>query len=104
MRPSRSSFSVTLVAAASTTSGLLKGTPLPLPPGAGALAGAAPRDKRMPEAPPYPLPTGSRLLQDLGFLAFTLPEVEVLMPTKKPRGGGPNRAHASAHTADARSR
>jgi hypothetical protein len=26
------------------------------------------------------------LLQDLGFLAFTLPEVEMLMPTKKPRG------------------
>jgi hypothetical protein len=29
---------------------------------------------------------GSRLLQDLGFLAFTLPQVEILMPTKKPRG------------------
>jgi DDE superfamily endonuclease len=27
------------------------------------------------------------LLQDLGFLSFTLPEVEILMPTKKPRGG-----------------
>jgi hypothetical protein len=26
------------------------------------------------------------LLQDLGFLAFTLPEVEILMPTKTPRG------------------
>jgi hypothetical protein len=25
-------------------------------------------------------------LQDLGFLAFTLPHVEILMPTKKPRG------------------
>jgi hypothetical protein len=24
-------------------------------------------------------------LQDLGFLAFTLPEVTILMPTKKPR-------------------
>ncbi len=35
---------------------------------------------------PYPLPAGSRLLQDLGFLAFTLPNVEILMPTKKPRG------------------
>src|SRR5207344_2539832 len=30
---------------------------------------------------------GSGLLQDLGFLSFTLPEVESLMPTKKPRGG-----------------
>ena len=26
-------------------------------------------------------------MQDLGFLAFTLPHVEILMPTKKPRGG-----------------
>jgi hypothetical protein len=26
------------------------------------------------------------LLQDLGFLAFMLPEVAILMPTKKPRG------------------
>jgi len=25
-------------------------------------------------------------LQDLGFLAFTLPQVEILMPTRKPRG------------------
>jgi len=25
-------------------------------------------------------------LQDLGFLSFTLPEVEMLRPTKKPRG------------------
>jgi hypothetical protein len=25
------------------------------------------------------------LLQDLGFLSFTLPEVAILMPTKKPR-------------------
>src|SRR5207249_3054037 len=40
----------------------------------------------MADATPYPLPAGSRLLQDLGFLAFTLPEVEILMPTKQPRG------------------
>ena len=43
-------------------------------------------DLRIAEATPYPLPAGSHLLQDLGFLAFTLPEVEILMPTKKPRG------------------
>jgi DDE superfamily endonuclease len=42
--------------------------------------------KRSAEATPYPLPAGSQLLQDLGFLAFTLPQVEVVMPTKKPRG------------------
>jgi hypothetical protein len=40
----------------------------------------------MVDATPYPLPAGSRLLQDLGFLAFTLPEVAILMPTKKSRG------------------
>ena len=44
------------------------------------------QDKRLADATPYPLPTGSQLLQDLGFLAFTLPAVEILMPTKKPRG------------------
>ena len=27
------------------------------------------------------------MLQELGFLAFTLPQVEILMPTKQPRGG-----------------
>jgi len=43
-------------------------------------------DKRIAEATPYPFPAGSRLLQDLGFLAFTLPQVEILMPTRKPRG------------------
>jgi hypothetical protein len=43
-------------------------------------------DQRMAEATPSPLPAGSRLLQDLGFLAFTLPHVEIRMPTKKPRG------------------
>src|SRR5262249_55261866 len=43
-------------------------------------------DKRIADATPYPLPSRSRLLQDLGFLAFTLPEVVILMPTKKPRG------------------
>jgi hypothetical protein len=32
------------------------------------------------------LPAGSRLWQDLGFLAFTLPQVEILMPIKKPCG------------------
>ena len=25
-------------------------------------------------------------MQDLGFLGFTLPEVKILMPTRKPRG------------------
>jgi DDE superfamily endonuclease len=49
-------------------------------------AGGRIHDKPLAEAIPYPLPAGSRLLQDLGFLAFTLPRVEILMPTKKPQG------------------
>src|SRR5437867_6403811 len=40
----------------------------------------------MAEATPSPLPARSRLLQDLGFLALTLPQVAILMPTKTPRG------------------
>ena len=50
--------------------------------------GGRTHDLRMAEATPYPLPAGSGLVQDLGFLSFTLPHVEILMPTKKPRGGG----------------
>jgi hypothetical protein len=49
-------------------------------------SGGRTHDKPMADATPYPLPAGSRLLQDLGFLAFTLPEVAILMPTKKPCG------------------
>ena len=54
---------------------------------------------RIAEATPYPLPAGSQLLQDLGFLAFTLPEVEILMPTKKPRGQERTREQQLAHQA-----
>ena len=43
-------------------------------------------DTPIADTTPYPLPAGSRLLQDLGFLAFTLPGVVMLMPMKKPRG------------------
>jgi hypothetical protein len=48
--------------------------------------GGRTHDKRIADATPYPLPAGSQLLQDLGFLACTLPDVEMLMPTRKPRG------------------
>jgi DDE superfamily endonuclease len=47
-------------------------------------AGGRLHDKRLAEVTPYPFPAGSRLRQDLGFLAFTLPQVEILMPTKTP--------------------
>ena len=59
--------------------------------------GGRTHDKPIADATPYPLPAGSRLLQDLGFLAFTLPQVERLLPTKKRRGqeltGEPQLAH-----------
>jgi len=48
--------------------------------------GGRTHEKPIADATPYPLPAGSGLVQDLGFLAFTLPQVEVLMPMKKPRG------------------
>jgi hypothetical protein len=44
-------------------------------------------DKRIADETPYPLPVGSTLLQDLGFLAFELDGVTSITPFKKPRGG-----------------
>lgn len=40
-------------------------------------------DKRVADTTPYPLPRGSHLLQDLGFLGFTLDGVMIEMPIKK---------------------
>ena len=56
-------------------------------------------DKRIATATPYPLPVGSRLLQDRGFLAFTLPLVEIRMPTKTPCGQELTPAQKRAHQA-----
>ena len=61
-------------------------------------------DKRIADATPYPLPAGSRLLQDLGFLAFMLDQVETIMPTKKPRGRALTRAQKTANRRVARRR
>ena len=36
-------------------------------------SGGRTHEKPMADAPPSPLPAGSRLLEDLGFLAFTRP-------------------------------
>ncbi len=69
----------------------------------GTYAGST-HDKRIADATPYPLPTGSRLLQDLGFLAFTLDHVEIIMPTKKPRGRALTRAQKAANRRIARRR
>ena len=43
-------------------------------------------DKRIADTTPYPLPVGSHLLQDRGLQGFTLEGVDILQPTKKPRG------------------
>jgi DDE superfamily endonuclease len=66
--------------------------------------GGRTHDKRIAEATRDPLPAGSRLLQDLGFLAFTLNEVEIIMPTKKPRGRALPRAQKAANRRIARRR
>jgi len=61
-------------------------------------------DQRIADATPSPWPAGSRWLQDLGFLAYTLPPVEVIMPTKKPRGRALTRAQKAANRRLARRR
>jgi hypothetical protein len=44
-------------------------------------------DKRLADHTAYPLPAGSELVQDLGFLGFSLDGVRITMPHKKPKGG-----------------
>jgi DDE superfamily endonuclease len=61
-------------------------------------------DQRIADATPYPLPAGSRLLQELGFLAFTLDHVEIIMPTRKPRGRNLTRTQKAANRRIARRR
>jgi DDE superfamily endonuclease len=52
----------------------------------------------------YPLPAGRRLLQDLGFLAFALDQVEIIMPTRKPCGRALTRSQKAANRRIARRR
>jgi DDE superfamily endonuclease len=61
-------------------------------------------EKRIADAAPSPLPAGSRWLQDLGFLAFPLEQVEIIMPTRKPRGRPLTRAQKTANRCIARRR
>ena len=61
-------------------------------------------DQRMADTTPYPLPVGSQLLQDLGFQAFTLDGVDIIQPTKKPRGHKLTRAQNAAKRKIARRR
>jgi hypothetical protein len=55
-------------------------------------------DKRIADTTPSPMLAGSQLLQDVGFQAFTLDGVEIIPPTKKPRG------HALPRAQNARNR
>jgi hypothetical protein len=61
-------------------------------------------DKRLADITPYPLPAGSQLLQDLGFQAFTLDGVDIIQPTKKPRGHELTRVHKARNRKIARRR
>lgn len=61
-------------------------------------------DKRIADTTPYPLPTGSQLLQDAGCQAFTLDGVDILPPTKKPRGHELTRAQKARNRKLARRR
>ena len=61
-------------------------------------------DKRIADATPDPLPADSRLLQDRGFLAFTLDQVDIIMPTRKPRGRYLTRAQKATNRRIARRR
>jgi hypothetical protein len=61
-------------------------------------------DTRIAEATPNPWPAGRRLLQDRGFLAFTLDQVEIIMPTRKPRDRPLTRAQNAANRRIARRR
>jgi hypothetical protein len=61
-------------------------------------------DKRVVDATPYPLPQGCILLQDLGFLGFTLEGVHIEMPTKKPKGRELTDEQKASNTAKARRR
>jgi len=61
-------------------------------------------DKRVVDTTTYPLPQGSVLLQDLGFLGFTLEGVTIEMPTKKPKGRALTDEQKTANQAKARRR
>jgi len=61
-------------------------------------------DKRIADTAPYPLPAGSQRLQDVGLQALTLVGVDILQPTKKPRGHELTRAQKAKNRRLARRR
>jgi hypothetical protein len=54
-------------------------------------------DKRIAAAMPYALPVGSELLQDLGFMGFTLEGLRITQPIKKTHGKALTRAQKAAN-------
>lgn len=44
-------------------------------------------DKHIADRVGYRVPPGSTLYQDTGFQGFTLPDINIIQPKKKPRGG-----------------
>jgi DDE superfamily endonuclease len=61
-------------------------------------------DKRSADTAPYPLPAGSQLRQDVGFQALTRDGVDIIQPTKTPRGQELTRAQKARHRRLARRR
>lgn len=61
-------------------------------------------DKAIADDVPYPLPAGSELVDDLGFVGYTLPDVRHTRPTRKPKGGTLTNAQKTANQAIARRR
>jgi len=61
-------------------------------------------DKAIADACPYPLPEGSELLDDLGFVGYTLAGVTHTRPFKKPKGGELSPEQKAANQAIAKRR
>lgn len=61
-------------------------------------------DKAIADDVPYPLPPGSELVDDLGFVGYTLPDVMHTRPTRKPKGGTLTDTQKTANQAIARRR
>jgi hypothetical protein len=61
-------------------------------------------DKRLADTTPYPLPARRQWLQDLGCQGCTREGVDIMQPTKKPRGHALTPAQQAANQASARRR
>ena len=61
-------------------------------------------DKRLADTTPYPRPAGSQRLQALGLQGCTREGVDLLQPTKKPRGRALTPEQKADHRAMARRR